>query len=275
MSKYGFADVEELKDKLKNEGKLILRPSSMQQWLGCSAQWFRASLLGDFSRPAAAAQAGTALHKGAEEGYKDKIKTGELPPISFLTDIVSEEWRKLNDEVDLEYGKDENYNTYERDLVQGMKDYYRELMPETNPVAVEKRYTVNLDHPVFESVSGTLDIVLDRGIVDLKHTKKKTNADKYVLQQSTYTFLRQANDEICNFNEIHNVIRGKGVERLALAPKVDYARYVINQILDSTERFLETGDPTIFRGTNSHAYFLCSPQWCGYWSTCPHVAGLR
>ena len=46
--------------------------------------------------------------------------------------------------------------------------------------------------------------------------------------------------EVCNFNEIHNVIRGKGTERLALAPKVDYAKYVINQILDVTEKFYET-----------------------------------
>lgn len=270
-----FIDREELKDKISNEGKLILRPSSIQQFLGCPSQWFRSSLLGDFQRPAAAAQAGTALHKGAEEGYRDKIKTGELPPISFLTDVVAEEWKKLNEEVDLEFGKDESYHTYEKDLIHGMKEYYKELMPETNPIDVEKRYTVQLDHPVFESVSGSLDIVLDRGIVDLKHTKKKTNASKYVLQQSTYTFLRQANGEVCNFNEIHNVIRGKGVERLALAPKVDYARYVINQILDATEQFLETGDQSLFRGTNSHAYFLCSPEWCGYWGVCPHVEGLR
>lgn len=270
-----FIDVEELKDKIKDEGKLIMRPSSLQQFLGCPSQWFRSSLLGDFQRPAAAANAGTALHKGAEEGYRDKIKTGHLPPVSFLTDVVSEEWRKLNDTVDLEYGKDESYHTYERDLIHGMKEYYKDLMPETNPIDVEKRYTVPLDHPVFESVSGTLDIVLDRGIVDLKHTKRKTSASKYVLQQSTYSFLREANNETVNFLEIHNVVRGKSVERLALAPKVDYARYIINQILDTTEKFIETGDPSLFRGTNSHAYFLCSEQWCGYWKDCPHVAGLR
>ena len=270
-----FIDVDELKEKIQNEGKLILRPSGLQQFLGCPSQWFRAGLLNDFQRPAAAANAGTALHKGAEEGYKDKIATGSLPPISFLTDVVAEEWKKLNEENDMEYAKGEDYHTYESDLIKGMKDYYKDLMPETDPIAVEKRYTVSLDHPVFEAVSGTLDIVLDRGVVDLKHTKRKTDASKYTLQQSTYTFLRQASGEVCNFNEIHNVIRGKGTERLALAPKVDYAKYVINQILDVTEKFYETGDTNLFRGTNSHAYFLCSPQWCGYYSKCPHVKDLR
>ena len=267
-------DVEELKEKIKQEGKLRLRPSGLQQFLGCPFQWYQAQLRENFQRPAAAAVAGTSLHKGAEVGYTDKINTGSLPPVSFLTDVVAETWKEINEEQDLEYGKGEDYYTYESDLIKGMKDYYEDLMPITDPVAVERRYTVKLDHPVFEDISGTLDIVLDRGVVDLKHTKRKTNPSKYVLQQSTYTWLRQQNDEVSNFNEIHNVIRGKGVERLALAPKIDYARNVINMILDTTERFLETGDPMLFRGTNSHSYFLCSKQWCGYYSKCPFVKGL-
>jgi len=270
---YGV-DLEELKDKIKNEGKLRLRPSSLQQFLGCPFQWYQAQIRGDFQRPAAAAVAGTSLHKGAEMGYKDKIKLGQLPPVSFLTDVVAEEWKKLNEENDFEYGKGEDYYTYENDLIKGMKDYYEDLMPITDPIDVEKRYTVKLDHPVFEDISGTLDIVLDRGVVDLKHTKRKTSPDKYVLQQSTYTWLRQQNGEVSNFNEIHNVIRGKGVERLALAPKIDYAKNVINQILDVTEKFYETGDPALFRGTNKYAYFLCSKDWCGYYSKCPFVQGL-
>lgn len=268
-------DREELKEKILNEGKLTLRPSSLQQFLGCPHQWFLSSLMGNFQRPAAAATAGTSLHKGAEMGYSDKIRTGELPPLSFLTDIVSEEWRRLNDEQELVYGKDEDYHSYEKDLIKGMGDYYKDLMPETDPVAVEKRYTIQLDHPVFESLSGTLDIVLERGIVDIKHTKKVTSPAKYTLQQSTYTLLRTASGEVSNFNEIHNIIRGKGTERLSLAPKVDYAKYIVNQILDATEAFLETGNTALFRGTNSHAYFLCNPAWCGYYAGCPHVKDLR
>ena len=136
-----FIDVDELKrkEKIQNEGKLILRPSGLQQFLGCPSQWFRAGLLNDFQRPAAAANAGTALHKGAEEGYKDKIATGSLPPISFLTDVVAEEWKKLNEENDMEYLKVKTYHTYESDLIKGMKDYYKDLMPETDPIAVEKK----------------------------------------------------------------------------------------------------------------------------------------
>lgn len=268
-------DVEEVREKIANEGKIILRPSSLQQFLGCPFQWVQAQLLGDFQRPAAAATAGTSLHKGAEVGYTDKIKHGQLPPVSFLTDVVAEEWRRLNEEQDLVYGKDEDYHTYESELVSGMKVYYKDIMHDTNPIAVEKRYTIPLDHPIFEAFSGTLDIVLERGIVDLKRTKKKTDPSKYTLQQSSYTMLRRANGEESNFNEIHNVVGGKSAERLALMPKVDYAKYIVNQILDTTEEFWNTGNPNLFRGTNSHAYYLCSAAWCGYYSKCPHVEGLK
>lgn len=268
-------DADELREKIADEGKLVLRPSGLQQFLGCPFQWYQAQLRQDFQRPAAAATAGTSIHKGIEVGYTDKIKTGgELPPLSMLEDVVVEEWQKLNEDNDLEYGKGEDYQLYETQLLKGMKEYYNELMPVTDAVAVERRYTVALDHPVFSAVSGSLDIELDRGVVDAKFTKRKTNANKYVLQQSTYSWLKEANGGVSNFNEIHNIIRGKGVERLSLAPKKDYARYVINQILDTTEQFLETGEPNLFRGTNSHAYFLCSEQWCGYYSKCPHVQGL-
>ena len=267
-------DVEELRDKIKNDGKLILRPSMLQQFLGCPFQWYQAALRENFQRPAAAAVAGTSLHKGAELGYKDKIATGNLPPLSFLTDVVAEKWKELNEKQDLEYSKGEDYYTYENDLIKGMKDYYEDLMPLTDPIAVEKRYTIKIDHPVFKAISGTLDIILDRGVVDLKHTKRKTTADRYVLQQSTYTLLRKQNGEVSNYNEIHNVIRGKGVERLALKAKEEYARSVINTILDVTEKFWETGDPLLFRGTNKYAYYLCSKDWCGYYKQCPYQKGF-
>ena len=90
-----FISWEVMQDNLKNNGKFVIRPSAIQQFINCPAQWFRANIVGDFIKPAAAAEAGTALHKGAEIGYTEKIKTGNLPPVSVLTDVVVEEWKTL------------------------------------------------------------------------------------------------------------------------------------------------------------------------------------
>lgn len=271
-----FINLEALKKKIETEGKMILRPSMLQQFLGCPAQWFRAGLLNDYQKPAAAATAGTSLHKGAEVGYTDKIKHGSLPPISYLTDVVVEEWRDLNEKQELEFGKDEDYHTYERDLVKGITEYHSSVMPISDPIAVEKRYDIMIeDHPIFKGVGGTLDLVFEEGVGDIKFTKKKTTPGKYMLQQSTYALLRQKHGETCNFNQIHNVIRGKGAEILALRMNTAYAESVIRRILHVTKVFWETGETELFRGTNMHAYYLCSPTWCGYWDTCPYVKELR
>lgn len=270
-----FVDLDLLKEKVSKEGKLILRPSSIQQFLGCSSQWFRSSLLEDFQRPAAAANAGTALHAAAEVGYNEKIAVGALSPLSALTDVAVEEWKKMNQENDLEFSEGESYHTYEKDLVTGITEYYP-VMEITDVIATEKRYDITVtDHPVFKGVGGTIDLILDNGIADIKFTKRKTTVEKYLLQQSTYTLLRERHSETVNSNVIHNVIRSKNVEILPLRINTKYAEYVIRQILATVKAFWDTGEESLFRGTNSSAYFLCSESWCGYWTKCPHVSHLK
>lgn len=260
---------------LMADGRKRLRPSSLQQFVACRYQYYQAQILNNFQKPNAAAKAGNSVHVASEVGFSEKIKTGELPPLSVVIDAATDEWKKLN-EAELIYAKGETFETYEKDIIKGTEDLYDDTMKRINPIAVEKSYKFDLgDHPVFSAIAGSVDIVEARGIRDIKFTKRKTNASKYVLQQSTYSLLRNRNGEINNTAMIDNVVRNKEVHELPLAIKEDYARYVINDILEVTKKFHETGDESIWTGTNPHVFFLCSPQWCGYWDICPHIAGLR
>lgn len=269
-----FISWEVMQDNLKNKGKFVIRPSAIQQFINCPAQWFRANIVEDFRKPAAAAEAGTALHKGAEIGYTEKIKTGKLPPVSVLTDAVVEEWKTLN-EKEVEYSNGDDYHSYESDIVKGITEYRNLVMEDVNPTAVETRYTIKIDSPVIESVSGTIDIDLENGLADIKMTNKKPVLNKYTLQQSTYALLKERSGKSCEFCEIHNVQRGKSAERLALGVEKEYARTWINTILDTVESFAETKNVNLFRGSNPTSNFLCSESWCGYWNKCPFVKGLR
>lgn len=269
-----FISRDAMQERIKEKGKLVIRPSSIQQFISCPAQWFRTQVIGDLKRPAAAAEAGTALHKGAEIGYTEKIKTGNLPPVSVLTDAVVEEWKTLN-EKDVEYPAGEDFNSYETDIVKGITEYRNQVMEDINPVAVENRYSIKIDSPVVESISGTIDIDLDGGLADIKMTNKKPVLDKYVLQQSVYALLKERNGKKCDFAEIHNVKRGDTATRLSLNVEKEYARGWLNTILDTLESFNETGDVNLFRGSNPSANYLCSSKWCGYWDKCPFVKGLR
>lgn len=269
-----FISWEAMQENIQNKGKLVIRPSAIQQFINCPAQWFRANVVGDFQKPSAAAEAGTALHKGAEIGYKEKIKTGNLPPVSVLTDAVVEKWKELNKQ-EVEYSNGDDYDSYECDIVNGIKDYHKLVMPDINPLAVETRYTIKIDSPVVDSVSGTIDIDLDNGLADIKMTNKKPVLNKYTLQQSTYALLKERNGKDCEFCEIHNVQRGKSAERLALGVEKEYAKTWINTILDTVESFHETKNVNLFRGSNPSVNFLCNEKWCGYWDKCPFVKGLR
>lgn len=268
-----FIDWEAFKESIETYGKLVIRPSGVQQFISCPAQWFRVHVLKDFQRPSAAASLGTSLHKGAEVGYEEKINTGKLPPLSVLEDAAVYTWKACN-EQDLEYNEGESFNTMQNDLLTGINSYYNEVMVSTTPQAVEQRYTIEIDSPIVESISGTIDIDLPNGLADIKVTKKKTTASKYIVQQSLYALLKEHNSEPCQKASIHNVVRGKSVEVLDLQLSKDYVKRWVNIIIDTLEKFDETKDPLLFRGCSPTSNFLCSPNWCGYWNICPFVKGL-
>lgn len=270
-------NLDELKDKIENNGKIVLRPSSLQQFINCPAQWFRASLMQDFQIPKAAAEAGSALHRGAEVGYTEKIASGNNPKLDTITDAIRDDWEARNSEYEIIFQDGETKDSIQADLITDAKTYYP-VMLETSPVAVETRYTLEIDHPIFSAVSGTIDIDLDGGLADIKRTNKKVTPSmlpKYMLQQSIYAFLKRTSGKSCMKAEIHNVAKGIGSNVLDLELNINYARSVVNSILETTASFWETGNTNLFRGCNPMSNFLCSSKWCGYWEQCPYVKDLR
>lgn len=270
-------DLAQLKEYVNTNGKLVLRPSGLQQFINCPIQWFQASLLHNYQRPAAAAEAGSSLHKGAEVGYTEKIKTGKLPPLSVVTDATVEEWKLRNENGDIEFKDGQDYSKIETELVQDITNYHSEVMQECNPLAVETRYSFDIDHPIFSAISGTIDIDLEGGLADIKRTSKSigNNTAKYILQQSIYAWLKGENGKLCVSGEIHNVVANKDSKVVPLNFNINYAKFIVNQILDVTRDFWETGNVNLFRGSSPVSNYLCSPNWCGYWNSCHYVKELN
>lgn len=259
----------------------VLRPSGISGFIRCPYQWYLTTLLGRRQKPAAATSAGTSVHAGAEYGYRQKIALGTLPKKSEIIDVAISTWDDLNNGVDpLEFNDGESRDKYTDDIAEGLETYYDIVMTVTDPIAVERRYTVELDHPHFQAVSGTLDIVLEDGIVDLKFTKRASTIMHYTLQQSTYAMLREENNEVVNNLYIHNIVRPqakKGAQVLVgeLPKQTDYAKFWIGQILDTVAEYKATDNPLLFRGCSPDNNYLCNSQWCGFWNECPYVKGYR
>lgn len=269
-----------------------LRPSSIAAFIRCPYQWYNIHILGRRQRPAAASSAGTALHEAAEHGFIELMKSGNLAPKDACMDVARDSWHKINfgdEDTDgqkkvgeMVYRQGESYGQYLDDIVEGVEVLYDEYMTdcvihERIPTAVEKRYSVRIDHPFFTHVSGSLDVEFGADVEDYKFTKRKTNPSHYLLQQNTYSWLRRMAEGVQTDNRyLRNVVRGKGVlHTLVVDNKEKYAEFWMEQVLDTVEKFVESGDEEIFMGCSPDSNYLCSEQWCGFWHECPYVAGLR
>lgn len=281
----GHAGNEVAKEAVKL-GKFNLRASSIGQFIRCPHQYFQFNIAGAYrGAPSAAAALGTAVHKGMEVGLLEKIATGKLPPVSVITDAAHQNWMAASEDDELTYndGGGESFTSVDDMVVSAAKNYRLDLMPSIEPIATERVLTRIIEnHPLIHAVQGSIDIEEERGVSDLKVTKDKTTAAKHIIQLSTYKLLREENDLPTMYATIDNVIKGRKMdpnkvrtERIDVKVSTAYARHWINQILATTEEFHKTGDDLLFRGTSPDNNFLCNPNWCSIWDTCPHVAGLR
>jgi len=276
---------ERVKDRIQNEGKIILRPSSIQQFLRCPHQWMRVHLLGEKVAPAAAARAGNALHSAFEYGFKRKKDKGELPPKDEVLDVAIQEWQKLNQEEELRYRPGENYQSYENDIVEGVGKYYDEMMPYLQPEFIEERFTVEIDNPIIKAFSGTADLIIRDGetlhLVDYKFTKRKTHGSHYLLQQNSYLWLAKEGGNVDLVSSVlHNIVRpttrsGAQINVIELEYKEKYLKFWVNLMLEAIEEFWEHGTGLLKGGSDPVTNYLCSSEWCGFWHECPFVEGLR
>lgn len=259
--------------------KVVIRPSSVSGFVNCSWQWYNTFILGKTTIPGARAAIGTGIHKAAEVMWSEAIKSGNIDKnLTKLNDAGIEAFEEEAKKNTLAYDKDENANTARVEIVKGVKAFVSDIVPFTDiPDAVETRFTVNIDHPLVSALSGTIDYLSrkKKTIGDLKTSKKTPSPANYDIQQSIYKFLAEANGVQVDTNIIQGVVLTQNPKGtiLELTPKVEMAKYLVNNLLDSLE-VLNTGlvDPKVlFRGNPK--YYLCDDRYCSLRSTCPFANG--
>lgn len=280
-----FKDLQaRIKERVQNEGKIVLRPSSIQQFVRCPHQWMRVHLLGEKVAPAAAARAGNALHSAFEYGFTVKRDKGELPPLDEVLDAAVQEWKRLNESEELKYNDKESFELYQADIVQSVTKYYEEMMPYIEPVMIEQRFTVEIDNPVIKVFSGSADLVIKQGetlhLVDYKFTRRPTQGSHYLLQQNSYVWLARENDVDLKSSVLHNIVRPTTrtdvrLNVLEIDFKERYLKFWVNIMLNALTEFYENGTGLLTGGSDPVTNYLCNPKWCGFWDECPFVAGLR
>ena len=276
----------------KYKGKLVLRPSSIDSFIRCNYAFYKQQLEGQYGKPNAASQVGTALHAVMEDTILARL-SGEILSTDEMLKRGDQHWKDLNDKADIVYHGETDFDTMATDLHAGVLAL-NEALECIEPTAAEGRYSVAVkDHPMFSAMSGSLDVEVDNNVVDLKFTgRKKTNPQDYVLQQSIYVWLKQLNGIPAEKFDILNIVRPTKTAKAKYGDElvadwhflegkanIPYVQHWVDVILDRTAEYAK--DPTpenaerLFQGTSPSNSYLCTPQWCSHWDTCPHVEALR
>ena len=262
--------------KINNEA-ITIRPSSVDNFYQCSYQWGKVFLEGVTTIPGARAAIGTSIHSAVENMWTDAIATGKKDAnLSKMTEAAMASWKE-EEQKGIKFDRDEDANTAAVEIVRGTQAFVDDIVDFTPiPVAVEKRFSVDIDHPLVERLSGTVDYISDNTIADVKTSKRKPSVANYTTQQSIYKYLAEAN----GVNVKHSVIQGvvlrkKEAEGMVLQQPTDVpqAKALVNSMLDTLDVIYKDIVPieTILRGNPK--YYLCQPQYCSLYNDCPFVKG--
>lgn len=286
----------------KYNGKLVLRPSSIDSFIRCPYAFYKQQILGEYGAPNAASQVGTALHFVMEEAIGARLKGEELS-LEDMQRVGVKAWREYNEKAEITFHGEQDYSSMADDLMAGCIGL-QEALTCVDAVGSESRHSAEIDgHPLFSAMSGSLDVEIPNGVVDLKFTgKKKSSPQDYILQQSSYAMLRELNGYPTDVLQILNVVRptkaakAKAIKNgeilvanwhiMDMKPNIPYVEHWVDVILNKTEAYSDYKDThseqetqdfaeLLFQGTSPSNSFLCNNTWCSHYQTCPHVEALR
>ena len=261
--------------------KITIRPSSLVTYLSCQYQWYNIFILKKRAIPNARAAIGTGIHAGAEVMWNEAIKTGDKssPNIDMMTQAAIDAYDNQIKEADglMQFDDGLDDNSARSTVKEGTEAFVNDIVPFTKiPLEVEKKVVFKLDHCIVADVSGTIDYITDDTIADIKTSKRKVVPNRYVLQQSMYKYLANAN----GYNIKHNVIQGVVLSKNKTAGGIDKLDANIEQVKTITNVLLgkldtlykDIVDPReLFSGNPTH--YLCSDKYCSLRKTCPFVHG--
>ncbi len=276
-------------------GKIVMRPSSLD--IGCHFKYAQTTLLGKKSKPAGASQLGTSYHYALELGFTHKLATQQNPNMNDLRDIGVMNWDSACNTMDLPFHSRGDSKEKARDDIANAIQTYGAMIPQVTPVAIETRFTVGLPKPsnIYSALSGSIDLLAEHQlgtvkIVDHKLTSAKKSPATYRMQTGLYETMGKTLGYQVAQTELHNAVRSK-VNKTSTTP---VKQHIINPTRDkptyniiearitelvnrgelfhylTTEKHIdpEMAVSLIYPTTSHEQHYLCSPEWCSFYSEC-------
>ena len=257
-----------------------LSVSQLVLFCRCGEQYRRRYIEGEIVPPGIAARIGSGVHKAAEVNWREKIRTGYDLPLDAVQDVAAQSYDKSLEEG--VFFAPEEAPRAAAALAEG-KDaavalaalWHRDLAPHIRPALVEEEILLNLPGVPLPVVT-ILDLYTEDGALrDLKTAARKWPEDKAhgsnqpTAYREAVKMATGAYPEKIYFDVLVN---GKAPALQTLETSRDAEDTAI--LAKKFQLMCRALDAGIFQPAQPDAW-CCSPRFCGYYYTCPHIPAHR
>lgn len=257
--------------------KPFISPSQVSSYTRCGEAYRRRYIEREIIPPGIALIKGTALHKGAEVNFSQKIKSKLDLPTKHVVEAAVDTLKNVVQREGLFMTKDEQLIGKTKIVGQATDRVaatttllMTAVAPRTQPTAVENEIKIEIPESSHDLV-GILDLTCGEYITDVK-TSSKTWTQEQADQSSQMTFYAmlyrgQTGRDPAGIS-IENIVDKKEPEAVQLTTSRTMADYTpmfhrINAVVNA----VNMGN---FPPATDGAWW-CSARFCGYWATCRYI----
>ena len=218
---------------------------------------------------------GSAIHKGAAVALTEKLEHGTAAPVSVAIDAAEQELIervKQGVQWDQTTPASPGHDTARRQVSRMTRALYDGVVPQSEPVLIEKRLEVSIPWATDWVVSGQLD-ALTMKPSEVEDHKSGVKMRGHSGQVGTYGRIARAHGHPIEKLSV-NFVKRASIRKeqpplvkvdLPFAESMNHAVSIWRSIIADYERFMVTGDPNEFPA--NPASMLCSPKYCRAHST--------
>jgi len=246
---------------------MILRTSSINLFLDCSAKFYF-QVIEKVEVPKAIALAlGTSVHKALETNYTQKIITRKDLQLEEVKDAFSDTFEREAIEVDKADFKGQSKKDKKDAALLLVTKYHKEIAPHIQPAIVEQRITVKFINGI--EVTGQIDVLDEDGVLIDHKTSSRTPTGasiSNILQETGYSILGKAAGFDIRDRRIDCLVFGLQPEIKHFRVEID-VNYFMN-MLGVITKAIEAGAFIPNRGS-----MFCTKRFCKFYNECEKKYG--
>lgn len=214
---------------------------------------------------------GQAVHKALETAHKQRMTSGQRPPLDVLLDAHADAWAQLK--TDIEEWDDDNEDKILKRACAFLTQYHRKHMHKLKPIVVEKRFWMTIGQQQIPLL-GYIDLITEEETVD----DAPDFVNREVVDYKVVSRAKSQNDVDADL-QLTVYSRATGLSRVRFDQFVKTASPRIQIIRSWRDRKSHMWAQEVFEEVAKAiaagifppcdpGYWMCTENWCGFWRKC-------